>query len=158
MLVALLWYHFVCVLQLYQKVFVLQRKYWTEKIIGIQDTHVSSQQIRRKHKSILKGCWFFCVFCNSAFSKMTSISCVTKNCRERICKRKQNCVSEHFTPYWLPSNDICLVGPFSPKHCQGRNFSISCSHFWQVWNDIPEASILKVSFSAFPPCIKSSFL
>lgn len=79
---------FCFVPQLYHKGFVPPRKYWTERIIGIQDTHVFYQQTRRKCNHILEGRWFLCVFCNSAFSKMTSALWVTTNSGGRICKRK----------------------------------------------------------------------
>lgn len=52
---------FCFVPQLYHEGFVPPRKYWTERIIGIQETHVFYQQRRRKCNHILEGCWFFCV-------------------------------------------------------------------------------------------------
>lgn len=48
--------------------------------------------------------------------------------------------------------------PIFPKTLSRQKFPVSCTHFWQVWSDVPVANVLKVSSSTLFLCIKSSFL
>lgn len=103
----------------------------------------------------LKDADFFGVFAILHFQKWHLFCEWLKTLEAEFVKEIKLCFWAFYS--LLPSDDICLVGPFSPRRCQGKSFSVSCPHFWQVWNDVPVASVLKVSFSALLPCIRSSF-